>query len=129
MPKIVYEIDSALSENLRIAKSELEAAKKKVEDAEGLIYLAAKPHLQDKGTTHVTGVKIVTGFYEKWNDDQLAELEQRWPTISNVAFPFKKTFKADGKSITYLRENAKATYDVLADALTLTPKKPSFDLE
>lgn len=68
------------------------------------------------------------GFYEKYDQDKLGEIEKEWPTKSNLPFPFKIELKADGKQISYLRENAKDAYALIAQALTLTPKKPSFVL-
>lgn len=127
--KEVFQINPQLAENLRVAKVELDAAKKKVEAAEIAIYNAAEPHLPEKGTVHVTGVKIATGYTEKWDQAQLAEIETTWPRKSNSPFPFKKEFKADGKSITYMKENAPESYSVLEPALTITPKKPVFTLE
>lgn len=127
--KEVIQIDPQLSENLRIAKAKFAVAKKEVEDCEIAIYNAAEKSLPEKGTAHVTGVKIVTGYTEKWDDDALAIIEQTWAQTSNLAFPFKKTYKPDGKSITCLRENAEVAYKILAVALTVTPKKPSFELE
>lgn len=134
MAKEVFEIDSKLSENLKLAKAELKVAQLKVEAAEIAIYnagIAALPEgkFPEKGTLHFTGVKVAVGVTEKWSDEELAKIEPKWPSVSNLPFPFKKTYKADGKSISYIRENAQAAYDVLAEALTVTPKKPSFDLE
>lgn len=129
MAKEVLPMDQQLVENLRVAKVNLAVAQQAVQDAESAIYIAAQSNLPEKGTTNFDGVKIVTSFTEKWNDEELAVIETTWPTVSNLAFPFKKTYKADGKSITYIRENAKASYDVLARALTVTPKKPVFELK
>lgn len=127
MPKEIRPIDPQLAANLKHAKDTLADAKKLVEAAEGAIYLAAGA-LPEKGTVHVTGCKISVGFYEEWSDDQLAKIESEWANFSNNPFPFKKVYKADGRALTYLRENATDAYAVLADALTLKPKKPSFEL-
>jgi hypothetical protein len=129
MSKEVKEIDPQLAANLKTAKANLAIAKQGVEDAEAAIYTAAESFLPEKGTTHVTGVKIVTAVDEKWDQDKLAEIEKTWPRKSNLPFPFKKEFKADTKQITYLRENAVDAYAELEPALTSKPKKPSFTIE
>lgn len=129
MAKTVLPIDPQLVENLRVAKGNLAIAQKAVQDAEGAIYVAGGANIPEKGTVHFQGVKVVTDFYQKWDDKQLAAAEVEWPKHSNLPFPFKRTYKADGKAITYIRENAKETYEVISPALTLTPKKPSFVLE
>jgi hypothetical protein len=128
MTKQVIEIDPSLAENLRKAKSVLATAQQEVEDAEAAIYLAVKSHIPEKGTLHVTGCKISTGFYSKWSDDKLTEIERTWVRKSNLPFPFKKVWKEDGKAVSYIRDNAADAYEVLTEALTLTPKKPSFEL-
>lgn len=127
MSKEVRAIDPQLAANLKHAKETLADAEKLVEAAEVTIYLAAG-NLPEEGTTYVTGCKIVTGFYSKWSDESLAKAEENWTKFSNLPFPFKKTYKADGKAISYMRENAKTAYDAIEPALTLTPKKPSFTL-
>lgn len=129
MAKEVHPIDPQLAANLRIAKANMAVAKQGVEDAEAAIYTAGGNLIPEKGTVHFTGVKVVTAFAEKWDDEGLAKAEAAWPSISNLPFPFKKVYKADGKAVTYLRENAKDAYDLIAKALTLTPRKPSFELE
>jgi hypothetical protein len=129
MTKEIIAIDPQLAANLRAAKQVLAVAQVQVTIAESAIYSAAGDHIPEKGTVHLTGVKISAGFSEKWDQEKLKEIETTWPRKSNLAFPFKKEFKADGRAIAYLRENAKGAYDVLAEALTLTPRKPSFELE
>lgn len=128
MSKEVHSIDPQLVENLRIAKANLAVAQQNVTDAESAIYLAGKEFLPEKGTVNFTGVKVRTSFYEKWDDLELAGIEQKWPEVSNLPFPFKKTYKADGKAISYIRENAKEAYALIEKALTTTPAKPSFEL-
>lgn len=129
MAKEIHLIDQQLVENLRVAKANLAIAQQAVIDAESAIYSAGESILPEKGTTHFEGVTVVTKVYEKWNDAELSVIEQTWPTVSNLPFPFKKTYKADGRSVTYIRENAKPAYDILAKALTVTPAKPSFELK
>ena len=131
MAKTEASIDSTLVENLKTAKANLKIAQDGLLAAESAIYLAAETalgKLPEKGTVHCSGVKMSLGFYEGWEQSKLAELEKEWPTKSNLPFPFKIELKADGKQISYLRENAKDAYALLAQALTLKPKKPSFVL-
>lgn len=125
--KEVRTIDTKLVENLRQAKTILYNAQKLVEDAESAIYLAAGP-LPEKGTVHCTGVKISVGFYEKWDNDALQKAEEKWTQFSNLQFPFKKVYKPDGKAISYMRENAATAYAAIEAALTLTNRKPTFEL-
>lgn len=129
MTKEVHPINPQLIENLKLAKANLKIAEQNVIDAESAIYTAAQSNIPEKGTIHVTGCKIVTGFYEKWNQDTLIEIERTWARKSNLPFPFKQEWKADGKSISYIRDNAADAYAELVKALMLTPKKPSFVLE
>lgn len=128
MAKEVHQIDQRLVENLATAEKNMEIAKKALIEAQLAVYEAGKASLPERGTTHFEGVKIVTAQSEKWSDEQLAEIEPTWPSVSNLPFPFKKTYKADGKAITYIRENAKTAYDILSVALTVTDKKPTFEL-
>lgn len=127
MSKEIRYINPQLSYNLKHAKETLAEAERLVEAAEGAIYIAAG-ELPEEGTVHCTGVKISLGFYQKWADEELQKAETVWPQVSNLPFPFKKTYKADSKAINYLRENAPSAYDAISPALTLTPKKPSFQL-
>ena len=126
--KEIRPIDAKLVENLRQAKAILHNAEKLVEEAESAIYIAAG-EMPEQGTVHCTGVKITLGFYQKWNDEELQKAEAIWPQVSNVPFPFKKTYKADGKAVSYLRDNVPTAYAALEPALTLTNKKPAFTLE
>lgn len=129
MAKEVLPIDPQLIESLKSAKANLKIAEQILLDAESAIYLAVQDKITEKGTIHVTGCKIVTGFYQRWSEEKLTEIERTWPRKSNLAFPFKKIWKEDGKAISYIRENAADAYQELVPALTLTPKKPSFVLE
>lgn len=131
MTKEIIPIDAALAQKLREANAKVSAAKAELENVQAEIYTAVeavKP-LPEKGTTHATGVKIVTGLTEKWNQEKLVEIERTWARKSNQPFPFKQELKADGKAISYIRDNVPESYAVLQEALTLTPKKPSFEAE
>ena len=87
------------------------------------LYNAVKHTLPDKGTTMLdSGMKITTGFTEKWDQSVLANME--W--VAPVPFPFIAEYKPDAKQVAYIRENVPAAYKILSNALTLTPKKPIF---
>jgi len=129
MAKDVHAIDPQLAANLRAAKDKLDAAKKEVEAAESAIYTASESFRPEKGTTHVTGVKIQTAFSSECDQPKLKALEAEWSKHSNLPFPFRTEFKPDNEAINYIRDNAKKAYDFLAAALTIKPKKPSFTLE
>jgi hypothetical protein len=126
MPKEVLPIDSTLVDALRTAKANADAANKALTEAQYALYEAVKAHLPEKGTTHFEGIKIATGFYEKWDTAQLTEIQKGW--TANIAFPFKIEYKADGTALKYVRENAPSAYETLTPALTLTEKKPTFEL-
>ena len=126
MSKTVLPIDKQLVENLRVAKKNAEAANQALVDAQFAIFESVKAQLPEKGTTYFDGVKVVTGFYEKWEQDKLKEIQASWQ--SNIAFPFKTELKADAVSLRYVKENAPDAYAKIAEALTLTDKKPTFDL-
>lgn len=131
MTKEIISIDPALSQKLREATAKVSAAKADLENVQAEIYTAVeavKP-LPEKGTTHATGIKITTGLTDKWNQEKLVEIERTWARKSNNPFPFKQEFKADGKAINYIRDNTPEAYAALQEALTLTPKKPSFEVE
>lgn len=129
MSKEVHPIDPQLAINLRIATANLKIAQKNVEDAQVAIYNAGGDKIPPKGTVHLTGVKVATGYTDKWDQVKLAVIEGLWPSKSNLPFPFKKEFKADGKAVSYIRDNTPEAYAILEDALTQTPKKPTFELE
>jgi uncharacterized protein with ATP-grasp and redox domains len=132
MSKQVTPIDPSLSLRWKEAKARLSEAQAALLKIESDIYEATQEALgkmPEKGTLHVTGMVIDLGFTEKWDDQKLHEIAQNWSKISNNPFPFKPVWKADGKSVSYLRDNAKEAYDKLAEALTLTPRKPSFKAE
>lgn len=130
--KIVHAIDLKLSEDLSSAKAEAEVAKRKVAAAEDAICEAlvkSVGKMPEKGTIHGTGITVETSFNDKWDQEKLNEIEQTWSRKSNMPFPFKREWKADGKSISDIRDNAADAYKVLSDALTRTPAKPAFTLE
>ena len=109
-------------------KATLEAAQAAHLQSEVDLYNAVRADLPSKGTlTLDTGLKIVTGFTEKWDQEKLGEIYNAWD--APVKFPFKGEWKPDGKAISYLRENAPDAYRKLSDALTMTEKKPAFSMK
>jgi hypothetical protein len=106
---------------------ETKAAAKRIA-IESDIYELVRDQLPGKGTfTAETGMKIATGYAEKWDQESLNKAYQRWP--SSVPFPFKGEWKPDGKAVAYVRDNLPEEYSLLRDALTLTPKKPTFSVK
>jgi hypothetical protein len=125
--KDIRNIDPILVTNLKLAKEKLALAQRDVEAAESAIYIAAGD-LPEKGTVHYTGVKISLGYYRKWSKEKLDEIEKIWAQKSNLPFPFKREWKEDGKAVSAIEQAAPETFKLLEEALTLIPKKPSFEL-
>lgn len=128
MVKETLPIDPQLVETYRLAKEAADKASDAVTEAQYRIYEAVKAHLPEKGTTHFQGIKIATALSSKWSQEKLDEIETTWVRKSNLPFPFKKEWEADGKAVSYIQDNAPDAYKVLAEALTLKPKKPTFEL-
>lgn len=97
-------------------------------EIESQIYQQNQASIPDKGTyTTPEGMKIATGYSEDWDQEKVNAAYQQWP--EGVKFPFSGTWKADGKAVSYLRENAPSLYALIQPALTLKPKKPSFSVK
>lgn len=120
-------IDPGLVASLKEAKEKEKIAKQQVLDAQSAIYMAVASQLPEKGTTKFQGIKITTGLYEKWDQDQLNLIFHNWK--HNITFPFKLEYKADGRALSALKKIASFAYADLVPALTTTPKKPTFKLE
>lgn len=120
-------IPQNLIDDFRSAKSALKASQDTLQKVEIEIYKTVQHVLPEKGTTHFGEMKIVTGMTEKWEQDVLQKVYEDW--TANVAFPFKREFKAVAKDVSYVREHAPEAYGKIADALTLTPRKPSFEIK
>ena len=116
-----------LIDKLRQAKLNLADAKEKLFQAEVAVYEAVKDKLPTEGTFKEGDLKIKTGFYQKWNQEALLASKAEFP--SDDPFPFIMEYKPDNKSIAYLKENKPTVYALLVPALTLTPKKPSFEIK
>lgn len=126
MTKEVLPLDAQLVENLRIAEANAKAASKALTDAQFAIFDAAKDRIPPKGTTYFNGVKVSTGFYDKWDQEMLQEIQKNW--TANLKFPFKNELKAIANDLKYIKENAPSAYATLEKALTQTDKKPTFEL-
>lgn len=100
-------------------------------EAEGEIYMyvekqlaASGQQLKDSGVNNVgEGIKITTGFTEKWDQEALKEIQSAW---QGNLWPFKSEFKKDGALLKALAETNKDGYATVSKALTLTPCKPTF---
>ena len=118
-----------LTEQWKAAKQqEADAAARRIA-VESRIYEITQASLPEKGTyTTDTGMKITTGYTEKWDDAEIAKAYQSWP-VESVRFPFEPVYKPDGKAIGVIREGIPDLYRLLQPALTLTPKKPAFSVK
>lgn len=109
------------------AKAAEDAANARRIEIESRIYELTQKDLPEKGThTLPTGMKIVTGFSESWDENAINEAYQKWQ--APLPFPFKGQWKPDAKQITYVRENCPELYALIQPALTLKPKKPAFSI-
>jgi hypothetical protein len=119
---------SSLTEAWKLAKAaEAEANARRVA-IESRIYELVADRLPDKGTaTLETGMKVVTGFSEEWDQDQLRVIAEGWN--ARFPFPFLVTYKPDGKAVAYVRDMLPEVYALFRDALTLKPKKPAFSVK
>lgn len=126
--KDVLPIDQQLVENLRKAKGKVSAANQELTEAQYAIFESVKDKLPPKGTTHFTGLKVVTDLYEKWSQEKLDEIEKTWVRKCNLPFPFKKVFKEDNTALKYIKEQAPDGYKALEESLTTSDAKPKFEI-
>lgn len=117
-----------LTEEWKAVKAqEADASRRRIE-IESRIYAIVHKELPEKGThTLDTGMKIVTGLSEEWDQEQLAEIATGWN--APYPFPFNKVYKPDAKAVAYVRENLPGVYALFRDALTMKPKKPAFSVK
>jgi len=115
-----------LKERLRIVEETEKAAKKERIAIEKQIVDLLRDELKDQGTTNLHGLKIVTGYNRKWSQEQLRQLVDQG--IPPKLFPFKVEYKEDRKLSNYIENNEPEVWEVIAKALTLTPKKPSVSI-
>ena len=82
-----------------------------------------KGDLKEKGTnTLETGLKVVTDYTEKWDQEAITAIE--WD--STLPFPFKTEYKPVKALLDIVKASDIPKYVQLQKALTLTPCKPSF---
>lgn len=97
-------------------------------DIEVAIYELVKKELPAKGTYHTgTGMKIVTGMTEIWDQEAVDAIAVKWD--KDYKFPFKTEYKPDAKAIGYIRENVPSLWKTIHHALTTKEKKPSFSMD
>ncbi len=118
----------ALTKEWKQAKAAEEQAKNVRIAIESQIYEQVQKELPEKGTKSFdTGLKITTGFTESWDQEVLNRAYQAWPATHK--FPFHGVWEADGKAVTYIRENQPELYALIREGLTLRPRKPSFSVK
>lgn len=113
-----------LKQTWLLAKQKENDARNERLEAEGEIYMLVEKDLKESGVNNLPeGIKITTGFTEKWDQEQLREIQSSWQ--SNL-WPFKTEFKKDSALLKALQQTNAEGYAVVAKALTLTPCKPTF---
>lgn len=116
-----------LIQRLRNAKAAKKVAEREIYDIECDIYEIVKQELPQKGSMVFEDVlKITVGFTDKWNQEALDRIYdyKLQPDIKNI-FPFKKEWKPDGRKLKVFLDDENLNL-ILSEALTQTPKKPSF---
>lgn len=114
----------------KFAKRELEEAKELLLKVEYEIWENVGREVPEKGTTNFdSGLKIETGFTEKWAQDIISELHAKWDPERAPFWPFKAEWKKDGKRLELLRETYPVMYAEVMRALELQKKKPAFSVK
>ena len=102
-------------------------------EVEREILLLVKDELKDKGTNNFpASLKITTGFNAEWSQEKIFEVYDNcimgglWLPF----FPFDKQWKENNKKLSILKEDHLDLFNkYFADALTLKPKKPAFEIK
>ncbi len=90
--------------------------------------IVALCELPEKGTTTLpTGLKVVTGYTEKWDQQVLDDAAGNW--TSELPFPFKTEYKPVKALLDIIEVNDTHKYKELQKAVTVTPSKPSFSFK
>ncbi len=114
-----------LTEIWRSSKLAEQEANRERLSAEARILELCHDQIKEKGTTNLpTGIKIVTSFTEKWDQESIAERYNDW--CSDLPFPFKTEFKPIKELMDVISENEPSVFGEIQAALTLSPSKPSF---
>lgn len=93
-----------------------------------------KDKLPTKGTyTAETNLQLTPSEEEKWNQEKVAELKEKFDDgqLNEIPFfPFDITYKPNSNKIKLLREvDEKLYFKIFGDALTTKPKKVSFKMK
>lgn len=115
----------ALKDKWIEAKANEDAARKeRLQVEQWLVDLMGKD-LPEKGTTKVCeGMKVTTGYNEKWDQELLADI------LKNISYaPFEVVYKPIRSELDALQKMHPKDWMTLQRALEVTPKKPSFKVE
>jgi len=114
----------ALAAQYREAKADMNRAKARFAVAEKLImdHPDVASLARTEGTVHIGPVSVTYGLARKWDQEQLAELQEK---VSPAFFPFKTEFKEDLRATRTFQKAFPELIAALEAALTQTPKKPS----
>lgn len=96
---------------------------------EARILELCKDKIVEKGTTNLsTGLKVATGFTERWDQESLNYMYDTFTDDERKRFPFKREFKPSNEKIKILKEDVTAggLWDFISKSLTISPSKPSF---
>ncbi len=120
-----------LTRSWQYAKDQVEVAKELLLSVEYEIWSTVGAAVPEKGTTNFdSGLKIETGFAEKWDQEMLAEICSHWGEhTQGYLWPFKTEYKKDGKRLELLKEMDPAAYNAVMLALTMQKKKPAFSVK
>jgi len=111
---------------LEQAKTNFNAAKLALADAESVVLDLVGGELKEEGTTRIGDLKLATGFTRRWDQDKLTNMIH---DIRAEYWPFRTEFKEDRKASKVLAERFPELWQTLSPALTLTPRKPSITID
>ncbi len=95
---------------------------------EAAILDLCKNTLKDKGTNNLdTGLKIVTGYTEKWDQQAIDDAANAWG--SALPFPFQTQYKPVKALLDIVEATDAPKFRELQKAMTLSPSKPSFSFK
>ena len=116
---------SQLLTSLYQAKKAEAIAKAERVSLEAKIVNLYKDRLKPEGTTNVDGIKFVTKFNRKWDDNKLTEISQK---IKPEFWPFSVSYNESRSESKSLQSMAPELWDSISAALTLTPAKTSISI-
>lgn len=111
-----------------LAKLRVKEAQDELLDIESEIFEKYKKDIKPEGTSSIGPMKIVTGYTSKWDQKKLdiAHAEYLKQKI-NLPFGFKSEWKPVARDLAPL-VHTEFYKKHIADALTISPKKPSFKM-